>query len=275
MKNLKKRLFIAAVIAGIGFTSAAVLADKVLFFTPTRVLLNDLDNVELINITNLSPLTRAYQVRAQDLIMTEEGVTAPVESFDLSAKRMIRYVPRQFTLAPGERQTVRVMSRIGPQTEDGEYHTHLRFLEDVTQRKELNKDKPGQAATIAAPLAYEALIPVILSHGNVSTQVNMTNPRIVKTNVPNEYRIDVTMTRQGNGQGTAYVDTTYTDPSGNPIVATPRRTVYIYREIDQRNKDIVFQLPPGTPTGGNVTLSLFDSPDDGAPLINQLTIPLP
>ena len=68
--------------------------------------------------------------------MTEEGVTAPVESFDLSAKRMIRYVPRQFTLAPGERQTVRVMSRIGPQTEDGEYHTHLRFLEDVTQRKE-------------------------------------------------------------------------------------------------------------------------------------------
>ena len=139
MKNLKKRLFIAAVVAGIGLTSVAVLADKVLFFTPTRVLLNDLDNVELINITNLSPLTRAYQVRAQDLIMTEEGVTAPVESFDLSAKRMIRYVPRQFTLAPGERQTVRVMSRIGPQTEDGEYHTHLRFLEDVTQRKELNK----------------------------------------------------------------------------------------------------------------------------------------
>ena len=246
-----------------------------LIFIPTRVLLSHNNNVEQVYFTNQSSISRSYIVTTQDIVMTERGITAPVENFAFSSKRFIDHFPHQFTLAPGERQTVRVMSRIGPQTEDGEYHTHLRFLEDVTQRKELNKDKPGQAATIAAPLAYEALIPVILSHGNVSTQVNMTNPRIVKTNVPNEYRIDVTMTRQGNGQGTAYVDTTYTDPSGNPIVATPRRTVYIYREIDQRNKDIVFQLPPGTPTGGNVTLSLFDSPDDGAPLINQLTIPLP
>jgi len=133
---MTKKLLHALAITVFCFGLMPVLAhaDKVLFFTPTRVVLNDTDKVEVMNITNLSQITRAYKISFQDQVMTYEGYTTSVDNFEYSAKRMLRFVPREFTLEPGERQTVRIMTRIRPDTKEGEYHTHVRFLEDVSQR---------------------------------------------------------------------------------------------------------------------------------------------
>jgi len=61
-------------------------------------------------------------------------------------------VPREFTLKPGERQTVRIMARIGSNVAEGDYHTHVRFLEDVTKRDELNQRTKDYDFSIPADL---------------------------------------------------------------------------------------------------------------------------
>jgi len=252
----------------------SAFADKVLFFTPTRVNLNEQDKIEVMNITNLSKITRAYKISFQDLVMTPEGITAPVDNFEYSAKRMLRFVPREFTLKPGERQTVRIMARIGSNVAEGDYHTHVRFLEDVTKRDELNPIDPNsRQAAIAAPLAYEALIPATVTKGNINVALDMNNLRLQR-NANGSLKAIMNITRSGNGQGIARIATTYTPPNGKEVSVTPRRTVYIYRELNQRTKDYDFSIPADLPQGGTLKFSLYDSDDAGAKPIKVLTAPL-
>ena len=272
----KKTKYIFALIAFvISLFPALSYAEKVLFFTPTRVLLNDNKNVEVMNITNLSDITRTYNISFQDQVMTYQGFTTPVDNFEHSAKRLLRFVPRDFTLAPGERQTIRIMSRLRPETQNGEYHTHIRFLEDVSKRHENNPPKPNQNATISAPLAYEALIPIILSHGDVSTSVGVKDVKISKNPDNGNYKIDLVLTREGNGQGIAYVDTHYIGPDGESKTVTPRRTVYLYREINERIKDYEFAVPQDLPKGGSLKVIVYDKNTPDATHVKELTLALP
>ena len=268
------KLFVISLMA-VSLSPSFAKADKILFMTPTRIQLDDEKRVEIVNVTNLSETGRAYKISTQDLIMTRDGVTTPVDNFEYSAKRMIRFVPREFELKPGGRQTIRIMSRIGGDVADGEYHTHIRFLEDIAKRNELNPvDDDQTAASIDAPLSYEALIPATLSKGNVRADLGLKDVTIKRGTKDQEWIIDMLVTRQGNGQGIAFIDTKYTAPDGQVFDATPRRTVYIYREIDERVKDIKFFLPEGAQPGGNVTLSLYDSSSNKANIVQELSLPL-
>ena len=251
-----------------------VNADKVLFFTPTRITMDDSSKVKVMSITNLSNISRAYKISFQDQVMTPEGVTASVDNFEYSAKRMLRFVPRNFVLKPGERQTIRIMMRVRPNTTEGEYHTHIRFLEDVSKRHKINPKKPGESASIAAPIAYEALIPAIISHGNINTKINMKSAKLFKGSKKNNYKINLILSRQGNGQGTAYIDTNYVAPNGKETIVTPRRTVYIYRELSERKKDYNFTIPAGLPKGGSIKVSLYDNTENDAVPVKELTFKL-
>lgn len=271
-----KKIFYVLLIAIIGSSIFAGFsyADKVLFFTPTRVLLNDDKKVEVMNISNLSGIARAYKVTFQDQVMTAEGYTTPVDNFEFSAKRLLRFVPREFVLQPGDRQTIRIMSRLRPDTADGEYHTHIRFLEDVSRRNEINPERQQGEATIAAPLAYEALIPAVISHGSVKTTMDIKDAKISKA-ANGEYAISLMLTRQGNGQGVAHVVTQYVAPDGSVTTVTPRRTVYIYRETNARKKDYNFTLPADLPKGGKLQITLHDSKIKDAPTLKKITLALP
>lgn len=272
---MKKIVLFAFAIVSFALISSVSLADKVMFFTPTRVLLDDQKKVEVMNITNLSDITRSYKISMQDQVMTYQGITASVDNFEYSAKRMLRFVPREFTLAPGERQTIRIMSRLRPETKEGEYHTHIRFLEDVSQRQKNNPPTGSQAASISAPLAYEALIPAVVSHGNVNTTIALKDAKILKASDGSAYKVDLVLSRAGNGQGTAYVDTHYVAPDGTMTAVTPRRTVYLYREIDERIKDYEFTLASDLKPGGAIKISVYDKPEKGANVVNETTLNIP
>ena len=275
--NMIKQLqiFLLIAILALGAFVSTSYADKILFFSPTRVLLNDNDKVEVINISNLSEIARAYKISFQDLVMTEDGITTPVDSFEYSARRMMRFVPREFVLQPGDRQSVRIMSRIKSDTPDGEYHTHLRFLEDVTQRNQINEKKEGQGASIAAPLAYEALIPAVLSHGKIETTIGMKDARISRVADSGNLRIDLSVTREGNGQGVAFVNTDYVNADGSLTPATPRRTIYIYRELSERTKDYNFASLEAGGSAQKIKLTLYDSPSADARPVQEVVLDIP
>lgn len=247
-------------------------AEKILFLSPTRVNLNEKDRVEVINVSNLSDVARAYKISAQDLIMTRDGVTTPVDSFDYSAKRMIRFVPREFILKPGDRQTIRIMSRVPRDAQDGDYHTHIRFLEDVTQRDKLNP-RQGEGARIEAPLAYEALIPAVVSKGTVEVTLDMPSLTIKKSG--KKYEALATVTRAGNGQGIGHIESVIVNADSTESEFTPRRTVYIYRETDERTKAIDFPETDIIKAGKTVKFKFYDSDAKDAAPIKEITKTLP
>lgn len=264
---------ILSTIAVVCLIPAQAYADKILFFSPSRVILNDAAKVEVLNITNLSSAARAYTVSTEDLIMTPEGVTSPVENFDYSAKRMIRFVPRKFVLQPGERQAVRVMGRIKGDVGDGDYHTHLKFLEDASQRSTLNPSKDKQQATISAPLAYETMIPVIFSHGKTEAKLSIDKSAI--SSQVDKVKIDLKIGRSGNGQGIGFVHTHYIDAKGSAEILTPRRTVNVYRELDQRNFSYDFKLAKKLDPAGKIRVYLHDTDDKDSKPIGFVELDIP
>jgi hypothetical protein len=251
-------------------------AEKILFFAPTHIEIDQKDPVEVLTVTNMSKISRAYKLKLADLIMTNEGTTKEVDNFEYSAKRMIRFVPRSFVLKPGERQTVRVMARMPANLEDGEYHSHMSFLEDIKKREEINeKQTTDQGALMLAPLAYEAMIPVTISKGTITTQLSFGDSSIEPDGYMNDYKIITNIIRKGNGQGRGGLDIKYVQRDGTSIDLSPRRTINIYRELESLSKEFIISIPQDVQSGGTLLLELYNNKvKDGSP-VDQLKLEIP
>ncbi len=278
MKKLILILLSFTSLVSVGFMSFSALADTVIFIAPMRLDLTEPQPVSEIRVTNTSSIGRGYNVTAQNLIMTEEGVTQRVDDFEYAAKRMLRFVPRSFDLQPGQTQIVRVMARIPKDVPDGEFHSHLEFLENIKRRAELNQnasDDEAQRASIKAQLAYSAAIPVTISKGEVSTQLEMSNVAFAKNEL-GEPVLNLDILRSGNGQGDLYLDADYIAPDGVVTPAASRRTVYVYREIDVRKHSFVLNLltDKGVPSSGQIRVKLFNRDVSADEPVQEVLVPL-
>ena len=251
-------------------------AGEVLFVSPTRVTLSEQNRVAVVNISNLSDVSRTYDIKTTDIVMGKNGTTSEVDNFDYSAKRIIRFVPRRFTIDPGKRQTVRIMTRMRSDIPDGDYHVHLNFEEDPKMQGIGEDGTPNHqngTAGMSAPLAYSTLIPVIVSHGDVSSKISMDAPKLspAKDKV-NTYNLHLTLHRSGNGQGTAVFKFEYLDPSGKTYPLGKKSTAYIYREINTRSYTRPITLPDDVAKGGELVIQMYDANSDLATPLQTLKI---
>lgn len=257
--------------AGLPFHPAA--AESKMFLSPTRVNLDERHKVETINISNVTDTPHSYKVSVKDLVMTEKGVTVPSDHSEFSAKKMVRYFPREFSVQPGQHQTVRVMAKIPADTPDGDYHSHIEFFEDVATTTD---QSGGEAKTsVKAAFSYSTLIPITVSKGAVDTKIGWTQPGITRSAKPGDYKIQFQLTREGNGQGTAYIDVFYIAPSGEATQIGKRRTAYIYREISKKDYAFDAGLPPGASPGGKIKLSLLNGDKTNPTQVSEASLALP
>tara|TARA_R110001592_G_scaffold29350_17_gene106736 strand:+ start:2591 stop:3445 length:855 start_codon:yes stop_codon:yes gene_type:complete len=256
---------------------AQVWADTVLFFAPTRVEIIDQKPVQEIRITNMSNIARSYSVSLKNLAMDENGHTARVDTFDYSAKRMLRFVPRQFDIKPGEKQIIRIMARFPEGTQDGEYHAHLEFLENISKRAELNKEaSPENQAKAKAQIAYATAIPVVISKGAIKTDIAVHNIVVGKDGKSGRPNISMVLDRSGNGQGNALIEADYIAPDGTEKKAAVRRSVFIYREIDQRKHAFILELldQKDIQNGGKIRVKLFNKNISESTPVDTVLVPV-
>lgn len=277
MKRIIFLALIALLFSGVYLSKS--FAETALFFAPTRIEIKESKPVEEIRVTNMSDIARSYRVNLENVVMGEDGITSRVDNFDYSAKRMIRYVPRKFDLQPGERQIIRIMARYPEGTEDGEYHAHLEFLEDVGRRLEINNIDENDAAARAramAQVSYATAVPVILSKGTVNTSVDMSDVALGKDK-NGRPQITLTLHRSGNGQGSALIDVDYIAGDGTSTKVASRRTIPIYREIDIRRHQFILE---GVDTaalkaGGTLNVNLYGRDVSKEKPIKTVSIKIP
>lgn len=276
---MKTRLFkcLLLTLLLIGSYTNNAKAETALFFAPNRLDIQEEKPVQEIRVTNMSDIARSYKLSIQNFIMNANGQTARVENFDYSAKRMIRFVPRQFDIPPGGKQIIRVMARFPNGTEDGDYHAHLEFLEDLPKRKILNKDlAPENQAKMNAQIAYTMAIPIIISKGEVNTEVSIKDATF-ETDKKGTPFINMNIARSGNGQGNSYVEADYLTPDGRAEKATVRRTVYTYREIDERPYKFQLELldQNDIKKGGKIKVKLYNKSVSETEPVDTTTIDIP
>ena len=172
MKKFSIALLAAATVVGGLWAAVPASASSLLFVAPHRAIITPGERTTEVTVANHSDYKRRYEITMIDSVMTETGATKRVNTFEYSAKRMIRYVPRSVELAPGERQTVRLMVRRPKDLADGDYHSHLLFREKAVE-EEAAPGGENQKFTFQVGAQYGVAIPVIVQQGTIESAVEV------------------------------------------------------------------------------------------------------
>lgn len=191
----------------------AIPADAVspfggLSISPTRLVLEPGETSAQVSLFNSSGKTVTYRIEAVELEALREGGYSAVAEGEIpawSAAQWLRYAPRQVTLAPGERQVVKVIARAPRTSPAGEYRSHLRFssiptvkpVEDGETSGE-NDNEADRSVAVSVGLEYRVTIPVILRLGELTggTEIVSAERHVVAATGQDEVR--VTLRRTGS-----------------------------------------------------------------------------
>ena len=170
-----------------------------LLISPTRIAFGDRDRVQRVTLINSSSEVKTYRLEwveqrvnnqgGYEILTPEQAAIFPV------ASKYIRFTPRQVTLQPGQRQTIKLLARRGKDIQNNEYRSHLRFTALPSRS---NNSSPVSGVAMQLNLLMSYTIPVILRNGslNVSTKIERIELQ-TQTPIPGEAHIVVNLSRQG------------------------------------------------------------------------------
>jgi len=139
---------------------------------PTRIVFAGNQRAAQLELINNGTESATYRISLVNRRMSETGafsgidVPLPGEQF---AEDMLRYSPRQVTLAPGAGQAVRIMVRKPANLAPGEYRSHMLFAKQPDPEGRTSVESSNATATTRSAITLTALvgasIPVIVRHG--------------------------------------------------------------------------------------------------------------
>ena len=264
MKHLSgKGLFLSALAwaaAGVGLVSPA-RAD--LLLTPQRIVFEEQDRAATLSLVNKGDTTETYRISWKQLHQLPTGqyseiqTPGPGEHF---ADDMIRYSPRQITLAPGEQQTVRLMLRKPDNLPAGEYRSHLAFTAEPRQIQAPSANGGGaKNVGVQLALVYGVSIPVIVRQGQLNASATLA-----MTLKPSSSGYDITATIGRQGTESLYGDLVveYQPPSGKPVQVQEVDGVSVLMPNEQRSTTIGVTLTPEQRRPGGQLLLIYRAPPE-------------
>ena len=162
---------------------------------------------QTLHVLNTSKtMTQTYRVRMEEYTQDEDGKYHKAEIVPNSAKKYLIYSPKQFTLAPGKLQAIRVARKGLSDVEDGEYVSHLLVSEidipHASQNAKITKDDSQAPVTtddenkhlnISLKALFAVSVPVTIYKGD-----NLKQATEILSYKQNGDELDLVLQRKGN-----------------------------------------------------------------------------
>ncbi len=175
--QIKAILFVVFCIA---FSAIQISAQGNLMIFPKRVVFDNSQKVQEINLSNIGKDTAVYNVSFVQFRMSEVGdfkeITVP-DSGQNFATPYLRVFPRRVVLAPNESQTVKVQVTKTNELEPGEYRSHI-YFRAVKNIKPLGDNaSKADSGTISVKLepVFGISIACIIRKGESNTVVSISD----------------------------------------------------------------------------------------------------
>lgn len=262
--------------SSMAFNAAAQSEGSVLFVAPHRVVFSPETRVEVLNVANKSSKTHRYDLTVIDQVMDEKGVTKRQDTFDYSAKKMLRFVPKRFTLKPGERQVVRVMVMRPEGLQPGDYHSHLLFREvplGSRDKERLREERGGEDKALSFEIRalYGVAVPIVVQHGKVESSIDITGKRIIPGD---EKALEIVFNRKGNAETAGRLSVTYEREGEKPLHLIDPQWVRIYREVDTITRQWPLSSLPQNARGGKIVIKFFaGESEDAQEIVHEISNP--
>ncbi|NKB45660.1 MAG: hypothetical protein GKS03_15420 [Alphaproteobacteria bacterium] len=246
-----------------------VSAQAPVFISPQRVELFDNRRSEVLTVTNRTENTASYELALEDYSMSDKGVTVKVESLDYSARRLVRFSPRRFTLQPGQTQTIRVLGRRSGQLSDGTYRSHLVFRETANDEDLGGGDSGSGNTSFGIGFRFNIAIPVVVSVGESEGAVFLEEAEVVPEGVAVKFK------REGNSDAVARVSVRWEKPNGKREDVVSDMVIRIYRERDWIERVLKTAWPGGEPPReGKLIITLSPESRSETDVLDELIAPL-
>jgi P pilus assembly chaperone PapD len=142
--------------------------------SPTLVLFDGETGTKAITVKNTGAKEHVYRVSLINFRMAPDGgmsvVTTPVENEHFATGGMVRFTPRELTLAPGGSDVVRLQV-MNPRP--GEYRTHV-IVQQVPDVDALQAPpfERGQSVNMDLQAVFGVAVPLLIRQGNPSVTVS-------------------------------------------------------------------------------------------------------
>ena len=183
--------------------STNVFAGISVFPQAVDFLDNSRKRSQTLNIVNQSEKIQTYRVSVVEYTQDENGKYIKANSVANSAQKYLIYSPKQFTLAPGKVQSIRIARKGGGDIQDGEYVSHLVVSEvfmggakneaetNKSEMKDENEEMKGFSVSIHT--LFSVSVPVTIYKGKELHQAT----DILSANRSGD-RLDLVLQRKGN-----------------------------------------------------------------------------
>jgi hypothetical protein len=256
------RYFFSALTTLLLFTSVPGVAYAAgeLMVTPTRIVFELRTRTAQVTLVNQGSDTSNFRISFVRQNMTEAGDFVEVAESEagLYSDPMIRFSPRQVSLPPGQSQVIRLQLRKPSDLVDGEYRSHMLFQAlppSSSNSVNIAATDSTEGITIELIPIVGVSIPVIVRHGNLSSNATLSDPGIIPADDANSSpKIAVDINRKGNSSIYGDLRVSFTANGEEPVVVAQANGLAVYANIDRRR----FTMPISIPEGVNLSNGVLD-----------------
>jgi hypothetical protein len=216
------RLLLSTLLLTATFCHAQGLGD--LAVTPTRVIFEGRTRTSEVSLTNKGRGVATYRISFTHTRMDESGKVAECakEEGQVTAEDLVRFSPREVTLAPGITQVVRIQLRKPENLQTGEYRSQLLFRA-VPPAEKVEAPAPDdgkQELKISIRPIFGLSIPVVVRQGETTCKLNLTDLALQPASQKGEPpRLELRLLREGNQSMSGTLQAFWTLGKGKPVLA--------------------------------------------------------
>lgn len=220
-------------------------AEANLVIHPIRVQFNPGDRSTEVTLLNDSQKQNTYRLEWVEQQGNVGGGYTALKGDELKkfpiASGMVRFTPRQVTLKPGERQTIKLSLRRPANLANGEYRSHLRFKALPPPGSLARPDEQTAGMALRLNLVTSFSIPVVVQQGKLDAQVALENASI-NYNASNLSGSSVSLVVKRVGGFSVYGDfeAYWTPVGGNESLIAKAGSISLWPEADKRKLSLAW-----------------------------------
>lgn len=252
-----------------------------LMLHPTRIVFERNQRTAQVQLINNGTEPATYRISLANRRMSDTGQFSVIEEpgpGEQFADTMLRYSPRQITLAPGASQVVRIMVRKPANITPGEYRSHLQFdkLPDPKGASSIETQRSGDKEIgVVLNMLVGASIPVIVRHGETKADVSLSRLELLDATEKAPV-LALQMNRNGNRSVYGDIEVTFTPRGGAEQPVAKVGGVAVYTPNSLRRAKIALRPPAGLKlTEGTLHVTYREPPDAGGKLLAEASLALP